>query len=144
VIENMGLIALFIGLPVTLVLIGLGICFVILGNKICKNNSKIPFKSVMIWLFSIPLNIVISLEAGGMYTAISTWFKNDGITIGFDLLLMPFMAFFIGTFNVIDPMKMPMGKAGAIIDTTSITQACFVISLTITTIIILYRKIKST
>ena len=136
----MGIICVFIGLPVTVVLLAVGVLIILLGQYLYKRKSNI-FSILFLYLTYIPMSIVCALYLGGIYEAMKYDLLHEGIHNILDPALLILSSFLVGTFNVIEPGSVLMGGNGPKIDTTQTTTYSLVVML-IVSLFLVFRFCK--
>ena len=114
----MGLIYVFIGLPVTLLLFGIGVLFLFIGIKLYKIIKSNISKIAILFIFCIPLIFVVSLYLGGLVVSLIYWFgENNNI----DLILTIMASSLTATGNIIQPGSIMVSGSGKEISTINET-----------------------
>lgn len=138
----MGIICVFIGMPVTLILLSLGVLIIVLGQYLYKRKSNIA-RLILLYLTYIPMSIVCALYLGGIYEAMKYSLLNEGIHSIFDPSLLLFSSILVGTFNVIEPGSVLMGGNGPTVNTEQATSWSLLAMLVLSLILVIrfYKKI---
>lgn len=141
----MGIICVFIGLPVTIVLLSVGVLIILLGQYLYKRKRNI-IRLLLLYLTYIPMSIVCALYSSGIYEAMKYYLLKEGIHNILDPSLMLFSSILVGTFNVIEPGSVLMGGNGPTVNTTQSTTCTLVVMLIVSLFLVIrfYKKLNNT
>ena len=136
----MGIICIFIGLPVTVVLLAVGILIILFGQFLYKRKSNI-LSLLFLFLTYIPMSIICALYFSGIYEAMKYFLMHEGIHNILDPAILILSSMLVGTLNVIEPGSVLMGGNGPKIDTTQTTTYSLVVML-IVSLFLVFRFCK--
>ena len=127
----MGIIAVFIGLPATAILLAIGFLIILAGQFLFKKVKNKGLKLIVLFISHIPMSVVCALYLAGIFAAMKHYLTVKGVDNALGLLFIPIASMLVGTFNVIEPGSVLIGGNGPTIDTTEITRWALLVTLII-------------